>query len=229
MCSSSMGGDGREDVRNCRRAQLVRYGVRTGVREHVSLHDLDFFLADHAVHDPERAELPIVRSGGDQHVVRLRLGGVGDVGARRVRLGGGVRVVDHHGHLVAGVHVPVEPQQVAGVELVEGRRAGGVQHRDEALRAVGAVRPGDHPARLVRVVPAGVRDDLLDEIGSDHQHVPSVRGADRPGAGRRDASHHRCGSPPAAPPSPARSRHSCRDRISRPFRRGKRVRTGNTR
>ena len=30
-------------------------------------------------------------------------------------------------------------------------------------------------ARLVRVVPAGVRDHLLDEVGPDHQHAASLR------------------------------------------------------
>src|SRR3954468_8702368 len=31
--------------------------VRAGVREHVTLHDADVFLGDHAVHDAERPEL----------------------------------------------------------------------------------------------------------------------------------------------------------------------------
>src|SRR5215212_7806002 len=61
---------------------LGRNGVRAGVREHVTLHDLDVFLGHHTVHDPERPELTLGpvqqrrRAGGDEHVVRLGLGGV---------------------------------------------------------------------------------------------------------------------------------------------------------
>ena len=81
----------------------------------------------------ERNSVSSSVAGGDQHVVRVRLGGVGDVGARRVGLGGGVRVVDDHRLLVVGVHLACTAQQVGGVELVERGRAGGVEHRDEAL------------------------------------------------------------------------------------------------
>ena len=51
--------------------------------------------------------------GGHQDVVGARLVGVGDVGAGRVRLGRGVRVVDDHRLLVAVVHLAVELEQVA--------------------------------------------------------------------------------------------------------------------
>src|SRR5690606_28225246 len=86
-----------------------------------------------------------------------------------------VRVVDHHGHLAPGLHVAVEPQQVAGVELVERGRTRGVEHRDEPLRPVRSLGAGDDTARLVGMVPAGVGDDLVHEIASDHQHTPSLR------------------------------------------------------
>ena len=56
-------------------------------------------------------------------------------------------------------------EQVAGVELVERRRPRRVEHRDEPLGPVGAVGPGDDAARLVRVVPAGVRDDRVASPG----------------------------------------------------------------
>src|SRR3954464_8437774 len=73
------------------------------VAEQVGLDDLDVLLGDLAVDDPENAELDLaagpsglgaVVPGGDEHVVGVRLGGVADVGARGVGLGGRVRVVD---------------------------------------------------------------------------------------------------------------------------------------
>src|SRR3712207_9535199 len=61
------------------------------VAEEVGLDDLDLLLAHLAVDDAEAAELdvvagqaglPLVVPGGDEHVVRVGLGGVADVGAR---------------------------------------------------------------------------------------------------------------------------------------------------
>src|SRR3954447_1244934 len=49
-------GTGRDEVGGD--SVLGRNGVRAGVREHVTLHDLDVFLRHHTVHDPERPELP---------------------------------------------------------------------------------------------------------------------------------------------------------------------------
>ena len=129
--------------------------------------------------------------GGHQDVVRAGLVGVGDVGARGVGLGRGVRVVDDHRLLVAVVHVAVELQQVGGVELVERGRAGRVQHRDEPLGAAAARRARDHAARLVGVVGARVLDDLVVQGLGDGQHgarisrrarayrASGTRGADR--------------------------------------------------
>src|SRR2546422_9028938 len=66
-----------------------------------SFHHGHGLLGDLAVHDPVRAELGLVLvPGRHQHVVRPRLAGVGDVGPRRVGLGGGVRVVDDDRFLV---------------------------------------------------------------------------------------------------------------------------------
>src|SRR6266704_6621585 len=57
--------------------------------------DPHFLLGHFTVHDTERPELgPIRLPGGNQDVVGPGLAGVGDVGARRVGLGGGVGVVD---------------------------------------------------------------------------------------------------------------------------------------
>src|ERR1700761_5448902 len=78
-------------------------GTLTGPRSFRRAGDLDGFLGDNAVGDAVGAELRggQLLAGGHQHVVRLRLIRVGDVGPRRVGLGGGVRVVDHHRFLVA--------------------------------------------------------------------------------------------------------------------------------
>src|SRR3954469_21614382 len=68
--------------------------------------DGDLFLGPLAVDDPIRPELhrpvviPVV-ARADEHVVRVRLHGQADVGAARVGLRRGVRVIDDHGHLVA--------------------------------------------------------------------------------------------------------------------------------
>ena len=87
-----------------------------------------------------------------------------------------MRVVDDHRLLVAGVHLAVEPQQVHRVELVERRRPGGVHHRDEPLGAVVTPGPGDDAARLVGVVPPGVRDDRVDEVLADDEHGSRLGG-----------------------------------------------------
>ena len=71
-----------------------------------------------------------------------------DVGAAQGRPRWPCAVVDDDRLLV--VPVQRELQRVRGVELVEGRRAGGVDHLDEPLGTVGPLRPGDDPARLVR-------------------------------------------------------------------------------
>src|SRR5580700_8051266 len=127
-----------------------------------SFHHGHRLLGDVAVLDVKGAELGLVLvAGRDQHVVRAGLAGVGHVGARGVGLGGGVRVVQDDGFLVVVVHLFPHLELLGGVEFVERRRARGVGHRDEAFRAIGAGRARDYSARLVRVVAAGVRDDLV--------------------------------------------------------------------
>ena len=88
-----------------------------------------------------------------------------------------MRVVDDHRLLVAVVHLPVQPQQVAGVELVERGRPGGVEHRDEPLGAVAALGAGDDAAGLVRVVLPGVRHDGVVGRAVDAQHGASLGAA----------------------------------------------------
>ena len=90
------------------------------------------------------------------------LRGERDVGPARVGLGGGVRVVDDDGHLVGVVHRPPHLELLAGVEPVERRRPLGVDHLDEPLGAVGALRSGDDPARLVGMVGARMGDHGVD-------------------------------------------------------------------
>ena len=103
-------------------------------------------------------------AGRDQDVVRPGLAGQADIGARRAGLSGGVRVVDDDRLLVAVVHLLPDPELLHRVEPVEGRRPLGVEHRHEALRAVAAGRSGEHPAGLVRMVAARVRNDLVVEL-----------------------------------------------------------------
>src|ERR1700758_3698264 len=102
--------------------------------------------------------------------MRLRLAGVRDVRAGRVRLGGRVRVVDHHRLLVPVVHLTPHFELLERVEAVEGGGTFRVLHRDEPGRAVAAGRAGDDAAGLVRVVPAGVRDDLRLQVAGYREH-----------------------------------------------------------
>src|SRR5215468_7499772 len=82
---------------------------------------LDRLFGDLAVRYPVRTELGFVLIPGRyQDVMRLRLAGVRDVRARRVRLGGGVRVVDHHRFLVTIVHLAPHLELFERVEAVEG-------------------------------------------------------------------------------------------------------------
>ena len=64
------------------------------------------------------------------------------------------------------------PELLLRVEPEEGRRTLGVDHGDEALRAVGAGRARDDAARLVRVVRPRVRDDLVVIGLVDDEHDP---------------------------------------------------------
>ena len=106
--------------------------------------------------------------------MRAGLAREADVGAARVGLGRGVRVVDHHRFLVVGVHLLVELEQLRGVELVERGAAGGVGHLDEPDGLVAALRPGDDPTRLVGVVAFRVGDDRVPDLRSEGQHRPRV-------------------------------------------------------
>jgi hypothetical protein len=137
--------------------------------------DLDVLLGHLAVHDPVRPELdralviPVL-TGADQDVMGAGLAREADVGAARVGLGGRVGVVDDDGFLVARPHVLVERQHLGGVELVERRAPGRVDHLDQALGPVAALGPGDDAARLVGVVLLGVRDDAVVRRLVDGQH-----------------------------------------------------------
>jgi hypothetical protein len=99
-----------------------------------------------------------------------------------VGLGRGVRVVDDQRLLVGVVDVARHPQPLPAVEDEAGRRPLGVGHLEQPGGS--AVDPGDHAAALVRVVPAGVRDDAVDHLLRELQHAPQpseqsdrVRGA----------------------------------------------------
>src|SRR5262249_25882274 len=86
----------------------------------VLFNDFDGFFGDHAVDDAVAAQLVLVGiAGGHQHVVRVGFRRVGDVGAARVGLGRGVRVIDDHGNLVGFVHRAPYLELLAGVEPVE--------------------------------------------------------------------------------------------------------------
>jgi len=129
------------------------------------------FLGDLTVCYPVRTELGfLLITGRNQDVMRLRLAGVGDVRARRVCLGGGVRVVDHYRFLVTIVHLAPHLELFERVEAVEGGGTFGVLHRNEPLRAVAADRAGDHAASLVGVVLASMGDDLRSQVAGDRQH-----------------------------------------------------------
>ena len=83
-------------------------------------------------------------------------------------------MVDDHRLLVPVVHLAVELQQVAGVELVERRRPRRVEHRDEALGPVAALGTGDDATGLVRVVFPGVGHDGVVGRAVDAQHDAPV-------------------------------------------------------
>src|ERR1700712_4726535 len=105
--------------RSCRSGR-VGDGVGTGMGEHVRLDNFNRLLGDLAVDDAVGAQLVAVGiAGGDQHIMSIRLRGVGDIGTRRVGFGGGMRVIDHHWFLVGGIHPAPHPQLLGRVESVE--------------------------------------------------------------------------------------------------------------
>src|SRR6478752_1225587 len=167
------------------------------------VHDDDLFLGHLAVDDPVGPELhgsvvipPVLIEAvprAHEHIVGVGLAREADIGAAGIGLGGGVRVVDDHRLLVALVHLLVELEQVRGVELVERRRPGRVDHLDQPLRAVTALGAGHDAARLVGVVTLGVGDDAVVRRAVDGQHRSRV-GPAVCSAGNRPA------------PGPARSR-----------------------
>ena len=61
------------------------------------------------------------------------------------------------------------------VEAVERRRAFRVEHRDESLGPVATRRTRQHAARLVGMVAAGMRHDVVVEPLADPEHAPRVR------------------------------------------------------
>src|SRR4051794_15649448 len=103
-----------------------------------------------------------------------------------------MRVVDDDDLLVTLVDIAVEPEQVLAVELEERRRAGRVQHRNEALGPVAAGRARDDATRLVRVVSSGVRDDLVDQVLADPKHPTSLG---QPATATVSAAWRRAASP----------------------------------
>ena len=59
---------------------------------------------------------------------------------------------------------------------------------DRPQRPIGALRTGDHAARLVGVVPTGMRDDRVEDLPPNRQHGCTAYLATRPaGGGRRHA------------------------------------------
>src|SRR5579875_3085389 len=91
------------------RGCVVRDNTGTPPYRPTSANALDRLLGDLALDDPERAELRLlVRPGRNEDVVGVRLLRQADVGARRVRLGGRMRVVDDDRLLVVGVHLLVQ-------------------------------------------------------------------------------------------------------------------------
>ena len=127
-----------------------------------------------------------------------------------------MRVVDDDRFLVPFVHLPPDPELLGGVELVERRRARGVGHRDEPLRAVAARPAGDHAARLVRVVGAGVGHDLVAQLAGDRQHDASV-----PAGSEASRVRLRLAPGPGTPaPRRARRRPRTRPTAGRPGRAG---------
>jgi hypothetical protein len=79
-------------------------------------------------------------------------------------------VVDDHRFLVTIVHLAPHLELFERIEAVEGRRAFGVLHRNEPLRAVAADRAGNHAAGLIGVVLASMGDDLRLQVAGDRQH-----------------------------------------------------------
>jgi hypothetical protein len=79
-------------------------------------------------------------------------------------------VVDHHRFLVVRRHLLVQREQIGGVELVERGRPGRIEHGHEPGRGVAALGAGHDAARLVRVVTARVRHDLVVDDLLDAQH-----------------------------------------------------------
>src|SRR6185312_15334999 len=71
---------------------------------------------------------------------------------------------------VSLVHRPPHLELLAGIEAVEGGRTFGVEHRDVPLGTVGALRPGDHSARLVRVIGARMGHHGVHQVTTNHQH-----------------------------------------------------------
>ena len=146
-----------EDLRQRpRRRQDARVGRSrdvggAGVAEHVVLHHLHLLLGDLAVDDPVRAQLVLLGiAGADEHVVRERLLRQRDVGARRVRLGGGVRVVDDDGDLVVARPSPCRPS--AAPWSRSGRRSATARRSPSArsARAGRSRRPGPRGCRRPR-------------------------------------------------------------------------------
>src|SRR4249919_1908947 len=93
--------------------------------------DVDLLLRDHTIDDAEGAYADRTRcgtglGGRNDHVVRLRFAGEGDVGTRRVSLGRRVGMVDDDDLLARRAHLLVQRELLLRVETEERRRTVGV-------------------------------------------------------------------------------------------------------
>src|SRR5690554_2312271 len=104
----------------------------------ITFDNANFFLSNDAIDYPIRTKLNLAGrmntvTGRHKHIVCTWFRSEIDIGARWIRFGGGMRVVDDDRVFVVVIHFTVEPQKIARIEFVKRGRHSSVQHRDEPL------------------------------------------------------------------------------------------------
>src|SRR5687768_7853308 len=87
-----------------------------------------------------------------------------------------MRMVDDDDLLPRRTHRLVQLELLLRIEAEEGRRAVRVDHSDQSGRYVSALRPDNHPTRLIRMIFPSVGDHGVHVLAGDLQHGGQTRG-----------------------------------------------------
>jgi len=136
----------------------------------------DRFFDDAAFEDAKTANGLFARSvGGDNDVMRVRLGGAGNVVPAWISIRTGMRVVEHERLFATLLHLFPEAELFERIEAEGFGRLRSIAHRDQPHGAIRANRAGNDAAGFEWVVLPGLRQHGVDEFGENNKHLILLR------------------------------------------------------